>query len=68
MEEPFRQGAALLFGETPADDEAGIADAKGRFSKARLEAFSDDVIAVVITMMVFDLKALGGDSPERSVQ
>ena len=29
----------------------------GRFSKARLEAFSDGVIAVIITIMVLDLKA-----------
>jgi uncharacterized membrane protein len=30
---------------------------EGEFSKARLEAFSDGVLAVVITIMVLDLKA-----------
>jgi len=34
-----------------------MADTEGRFSKARLEAFSDGVIAVIITIMVLDLKA-----------
>ena len=34
-----------------------MAEAEGRFSKARLEAFSDGVIAVIITIMVLDLKA-----------
>ena len=34
-----------------------MAEKDGRFSKARLEAFSDGVIAVIITIMVLDLKA-----------
>lgn len=34
-----------------------MAELEGRFSKARLEAFSDGVIAVIITIMVLDLKA-----------
>ncbi len=34
-----------------------MAENEGRFSKARLEAFSDGVIAVIITIMVLDLKA-----------
>ena len=34
-----------------------MAEGEGRFSKARLEAFSDGVIAVIITIMVLDLKA-----------
>ena len=33
-----------------------MAESEGRFSKARLEAFSDGVIAVIITIMVLDLK------------
>jgi uncharacterized membrane protein len=38
--------------------EAGV----GRFTKARLEAFSDGIIAVIITLMVLDLKAPEDDS------
>jgi uncharacterized membrane protein len=34
-----------------------MTEREGRFSKARLEAFSDGVIAVIITIMVLDLKA-----------
>ena len=34
-----------------------MAESEERFSKARLEAFSDGVIAVIITIMVLDLKA-----------
>jgi uncharacterized membrane protein len=34
-----------------------MAELEGRFSKGRLEAFSDGVIAVIITIMVLDLKA-----------
>ena len=34
-----------------------MAESEGRFSKGRLEAFSDGVIAVIITVMVLDLKA-----------
>jgi uncharacterized membrane protein len=40
-----------------------MADAPGRFSKARLEAFSDGVIAVIITIMVLDLKAPQSEEP-----
>jgi uncharacterized membrane protein len=35
---------------------------ESRFTKARLEAFSDGVIAVIITIMVLDLKAPEDDS------
>jgi uncharacterized membrane protein len=34
-----------------------LAQSENAFSKARLEAFSDGVIAVIITIMVLDLKA-----------
>jgi uncharacterized membrane protein len=34
------------------------------FSRSRLEAFSDGVIAVIITIMVLDLKAPESDRPE----
>jgi uncharacterized membrane protein len=34
-----------------------MAETEGHFSKARLEAFCDGVIAVIITIMVLDLKA-----------
>jgi uncharacterized membrane protein len=34
-----------------------MAEAGGAFSKARVEAFSDGVLAVIITIMVLDLKA-----------
>jgi hypothetical protein len=40
-----------------------MADGPGRFSKARLEAFSDGVIAVIITIMVLDLKAPQSEEP-----
>src|SRR5271154_1452282 len=33
-----------------------MAEAEGTFSRGRLEAFSDGVIAVIITIMVLDLK------------
>ena len=39
-----------------------MTEGEGRFSKARLEAFSDGVIAVIITIMVLELKA--PESPE----
>jgi uncharacterized membrane protein len=39
-----------------------MAEGEQRFSKARLEAFSDGVIAVIITIMVLDLRA--PESPE----
>ncbi len=32
-----------------------MAENDGRFSKARLETFSDGVIAVIVTIMVLDL-------------
>jgi uncharacterized membrane protein len=35
---------------------------ESRFTKARLEAFSDGIIAVIITLMVLDLKAPEDDS------
>ena len=34
-----------------------MSDTDGAFSKSRLEAFSDGVIAVIITIMVLELKA-----------
>ena len=34
-----------------------MSSAEGYFSKARVEAFSDGVMAVIITIMVLDLKA-----------
>jgi uncharacterized membrane protein len=46
--------------------EPAVAEAEGRFSKARLEAFSDGVIAVIITIMVLDLKAPESAEPPRS--
>ena len=39
----------------------------GRLGKGRLEAFSDGVIAVIITIMVLDLKAPHGESFEALV-
>jgi uncharacterized membrane protein len=41
-----------------------MAEAEGGFSKARLEAFSDGVIAVIITIMVLELKAPENDNLE----
>jgi len=41
--------------ETPSPSRS--AEIPGGFSKARLEAFSDGVIAVIITIMVLELKA-----------
>jgi uncharacterized membrane protein len=38
-----------------------MAQAENAFSKARLEAFSDGVLAVIITIMVLDLKAPQSD-------
>ena len=40
-----------------------MAEGQERFSKARLEAFSDGVIAVIITIMVLDLKAPESPQP-----
>ena len=34
-----------------------MAEAENAFSKARLEAFSDGVLAVIITIMVLELRA-----------
>ncbi len=39
--------------------EQAMAEGLGGFTKARLEAFSDGVIAVIITIMVLELKAPG---------
>lgn len=39
-----------------------MADKEGGFSKGRLEAFSDGVIAVIITIMVLELKAPEGEA------
>lgn len=39
-----------------------MADAESGFSKGRLEAFSDGVIAVIITIMVLELKAPEGEA------
>ena len=41
-----------------------MAESVGPFSKGRLEAFSDGVIAVIITIMVLVLKAPEGAEPE----
>jgi uncharacterized membrane protein len=41
-----------------------LAQAENAFSKARLEAFSDGVIAVIITIMVLDLKAPASADPD----
>jgi uncharacterized membrane protein len=38
-----------------------MSEEEGRFTKGRLEAFSDGVIAVIITIMVLDLKAPDND-------
>ncbi len=38
-----------------------MSEEEGQFSKARLEAFSDGVIGVIITIMVLDLKAPDSD-------
>ena len=45
-----------------------MAESEGRFSKARLEAFSDGVIAVIITIMVLDLKAPESRRTRRALQ
>jgi uncharacterized membrane protein len=34
-----------------------MSNSEGSFSKARVEAFSDGVMAVIMTIMVLDLKA-----------
>jgi uncharacterized membrane protein len=43
-------------------------ETEGRFTKARLEAFSDGVIAVIITIMVLDLKAPEAAEPAALVK
>jgi len=40
-----------------------VSSSEGSFSKARVEAFSDGVMAVIITIMVLDLKAPGNPEP-----
>jgi uncharacterized membrane protein len=40
-----------------------MSSSEGSFSKARLEAFSDGVMAVIITIMVLDLKPPRSDEP-----
>ena len=40
-----------------------MAESEGAFSRARVEAFSDGVIAVIITIMVLELKAPAGADP-----
>jgi len=40
-----------------------VAESEGAFSRARVEAFSDGVIAVIITIMVLELKAPEGADP-----
>ena len=45
-----------------------MAEGEERFSKARLEAFSDGVIAVIITIMVLDLKAPESAAPAALVK
>ena len=45
-----------------------MAEGEERFSKARLEAFSDGVIAVIITIMVLDLKAPESAEPAALVK
>ena len=41
-----------------------MAEAEGTFSRGRLEAFSDGVIAVIITIMVLELKPPENGDPE----
>ena len=41
-----------------------MAETEGAFTRARLEAFSDGVIAVIITIMVLDLKPPESAAPE----
>src|SRR6516164_9176110 len=62
MEGPLQNGAALLFSGGRAK-QPRMAESEERFSKARLEAFSDGVIAVIITIMVLDLKAPASADP-----
>jgi uncharacterized membrane protein len=40
-----------------------MSSSEGSFSKARVEAFSDGVMAVIITIMVLDLKAPTSGDP-----
>jgi uncharacterized membrane protein len=62
MEGPFHLGTALLISGRNGK-ERSVAENEGRFSKSRLEAFSDGVIAVIITIMVLDLKAPASADP-----
>jgi uncharacterized membrane protein len=45
-----------------------MAQAENAFSKARLETFSDGVLAVIITIMVLELKAPDTDDPAALVK
>ena len=45
-----------------------MSSSEGAFSKARLEAFSDGVLAVIITIMVLDLKAPRSSEPAALVR
>jgi uncharacterized membrane protein len=40
-----------------------MSSSDGSFSKARVESFSDGVMAVIITILVLDLKAPGSGEP-----
>jgi uncharacterized membrane protein len=55
----FRRYSLDHRNETPI-----MSEEQGRFTKGRLEAFSDGVIAVIITIMVLDLKAPDNDHVE----
>ncbi len=45
-----------------------MSGSEGSFSKARLEAFSDGVMAIIITIMVLDLKAPRSAEPSELVK
>ncbi len=56
MEEPFLEGRLFSFPTETARSDA-LAESEGLYSKARLDAFSDSVIAVIVAIVVLDLKA-----------
>jgi uncharacterized membrane protein len=59
MEEPFRKGrffSFVLISPHSGNGDMPMAQSGESFSKARLEAFSDGVIAVIITIMVLELR------------